>query len=77
MRGPAELMPQEGAALTGAFDNIHPGLSQDDAIRLLSAPLAELGVLLPSPPPALSAPASYTYSPYLKLFYPGGDGTGP
>ena len=42
MRGPAELMPQEGAALTGAFDNIHPGLSQDDAIRLLSAPLAEL-----------------------------------
>ena len=35
-------MPQEGAALTGAFDNIHPGLSQDDAIRLLSAPLAEL-----------------------------------
>ncbi|MCB4390351.1 HEAT repeat domain-containing protein [Synechococcus sp. MU1617] len=28
--------------MTGAFDNIHPGLSQGDAIRLLSAPLAEL-----------------------------------
>ena len=36
------MMPQERAALTGAFDNIHPGLSQGDAIRLLSTPLEEL-----------------------------------
>ena len=28
--------------MTGAFDNIHPGLSQGDAIRLLSTPLEEL-----------------------------------
>ncbi|WP_392350434.1 HEAT repeat domain-containing protein [Parasynechococcus sp.] len=28
--------------MTGAFDNIHPGLSQQEAIRLLQVPVAEL-----------------------------------
>ena len=28
--------------MAGAFDNIHPGLSQEEAIRLLSVPIEEL-----------------------------------
>lgn len=39
---PAESLVRQDAALTGAFDNIHPGLSQHEAIRLLQVPVDEL-----------------------------------
>ena len=35
-------MPSKTAQMAGAFDNIHPGLSQQEAIRLLMAPLETL-----------------------------------
>jgi bilin biosynthesis protein len=38
----AELDQDYGAQMAGAFDNIHPGLSQEEAIRLLTVPVDEL-----------------------------------
>ena len=39
---PAESLSRHDVQMAGAFDNIHPGLSQEEAIRLLSLPVEEL-----------------------------------
>ena len=39
---PAESLPSLDEAMAGALDNIHPGLSQEEAIRLLLQPVDAL-----------------------------------
>ena len=42
VQSPAESIPSEWVEMAGAFDNIHPGLTHDEALRLLALPVAEL-----------------------------------